>query len=130
MNIRTAVTILLRQLFFLRLCFFFVDFCSSRVLAVEGFGGLAIDGDNSLYEQQSTELEVVLKFPPKARGWAGRHTLRIVTAPNVMSNNRISSVRVECEGREDIEVGTPVYGSTTIDVTVNVPTVGFMIIVR
>ena len=99
--------------------------------SVDGFGGLAIDGDNSLYEQQSTELEVVLKFPPKTRGWAGRHTLRIVTAPNVRSNNnRISSVRVECEGREDIEVGTPVYGSTTIDVTVNVPTVGFMIIVR
>ena len=99
--------------------------------SVEGFGGLAIDGDNSLYEQQNTDLEVVLKFPAKAKGWAGRHTLRIVTAPNVRSNNnRISSVRVECEGREDIEVGTPVYGSTTIDVTVNVPTVGFMIIVR
>ena len=72
----------------------------------------------------------MLKFPKKCVGWVGSHTVRLVTAPNVKrNNNRISAIRAECAGG-DVEIGTPVYGSTTIDVSVKVSTRGLMLIVR
>ena len=100
----------------------------------DGFGGLTIDGDKGVYEQQQASLAVVLKFPKKVAGWGGRHTLRLVTAPNVkVNNNRISSVTAVYDDgtrADDIEIGTLVYGSTTIDLDVKVRKIGLLLLVR
>ena len=99
----------------------------------DGFGGLTIDGDKGVYEQQKADLAVVLKFPKKVAGWGGRHTLRLVTAPNVGNNNRISSVTAVYDDgtpADDIELGTPVYGSTTIDLDIKVRKIGLLLLVR
>ena len=100
----------------------------------DGFGGLTINGEKGVYEQQQAKLDVVLKFPKKTAGWSGRHTLRLVTAPNVKSNNnRISSVTAVYDDgtpADNIDLGTPVYGATTIDLDVKVKNPGFAIFLR